>query len=167
MYNTNVNKATAGRLGIFNKKPGFTQHQLNPAAGGLVPQFAGQKQGLTFEQAQDFTNDQWKVKGFTIQANTGSTPVNINISGTAKELIGISLHAITNFANDALAPQAVNLIINNETFIQDMPFTLLDVKYMQNIFYPFKRVLFGNDQIILEIVNPLGVQTVGAAFYYR
>jgi len=142
-------------------------NQLSPTQGNLTPQFPGQKFDLSIDQARQWNNNQWKVKGYTIQlAATATTPVNINISGTAKLLIGISFHAITQFNNDALAPQSINLLINNETLIQDMPFSLLDVKYMNGIYWPFERMLSGNDNIILEMVNPNGAQTIAAAFYY-
>jgi hypothetical protein len=110
-----------------------------------------------------------RVKGFITQLAAGAIqPVNIDLSGTARILLGFVLHARTNFANDAITPRAFSLVINNEAMIQQMPFNLCDIKFIDTQFYQFVRPLSGQDAIQLIYDNTgTGAQVVEAAFYYR
>ena len=142
--------------------------KISPAAG-TFPQYAGQKAGLNFAEVQNFNNVQaWKTKGFTFVLGAGSNvPQNINISGTAWYMLGFAVHAKTNFGDDALTPDGVTLKINNESVIDNQPFDMLDIKYMNKMYFPFERYLSGADSITIAFDNTTKAQqTVEVTFYY-
>lgn len=144
-------------------------NSFTPTPNGINAALPGQKQGWSVAQTQEFINNSVRTRGFITALSAGAIqPVQIQISGTAKLLIGFVLHAKTNFSADNLTPRAVSLVINNETVVQEMPFNLLDIKFIDGQFYEFIRPLSGNDSIELIYDNTgQGAQTVEAAFYYR
>lgn len=137
------------------------QQQQKPGAyvqGQINQQYPGQFAKLSLDQVQQFNRvDAFKAKGFTIPVGAGTiTTVDLSISGLAWFLKGIQAHAITNFANDALMPTSITLIINEEKVLIDLPWTCVDIKYMTDWFFPYERYLSGNDQVLLEINNTAG-----------
>lgn len=149
-----------------NFKPGMA---ISPANNNVFPQYEGERAGLSFEEVQYFNRvEAWKVRGYTLPLSAGVVnEFQIDISGMAWKLFGISFHSITFFDNDPAMPQSVSLIVNEERVIQTQPWTLFEVKYMNYPFYPFERYLSGSDNIILSINNPGAAQNVACSFYYR
>jgi hypothetical protein len=138
-------------------------------AGKMVPGYPGQKLGLSMEQVQAFIQGSRKVKGFIINLAAGvPNPVNIDISGNAKLLLGFVLFPRTQFADPTLQPRAISLMINDEQAINTMPFSLINKQNStDNDYFEFIRPVAGNDSITLTIDNTgAGVQTIDAAFYY-
>ncbi len=140
-----------------------------PQSNGLFNQFPGQKAGLTPEQNQQFNRDDaWKLHGYTIQLATNTvTKTPINISGDGWMMFGISFKCIQAATNDATMPTSIDLLINQELVLEEVPWALLDVKYMTNMFFPFVRMLSGSDNISLNILNGSTQNTVGVAFWYK
>lgn len=149
-----------------NLKPGMA---ISPMNNNTFPQYPGERANKSFEEVQYFNRvEAWKVRGYTLPLTAGVVnEFQIDISGLAWKLFGISFHAITNWDDDAAMPQSVSLIVNEERVIQTQPWTLFEVKYMNYPFYPFERFLAGSDQILLSINNPGLAQNVAASFYYR
>jgi hypothetical protein len=168
------NNLLAPRL-VVNARPQMNAGVLPQGANAFNPTvmnnapMPGAKQGWTPLETQNFINNSVRVAGFINALAAGSiTPVQIDLSGTAKLLLGFCLHSKTNFNADNLTPRAVQLTINNEAMIQNAPFNLLDIKYIDGQFYEFVRPLSGNDSIELIYDNTgQGAQTVEALFYFR
>jgi hypothetical protein len=153
---------------IVTKNAPILQNKIIPGAGAF-PQYPGQKAGLNVADVQNFNNVQaWKVKGFTFNLGAGSnTAQNIQISGTAWYLLGLSVHAKTFWNDDTATPNGVTLKINNENVIEEMPFDMLDIKYMNKMFFPFERYLNGADSVTINFDNSQGQQqVVECSFYY-
>lgn len=173
-----ANKASYGQPG--QSRPGFpmvlpgdsTSVMLPnkmPITSGLVPQYAGQRAGLTLEQVQNYNlNEADKTIGYTLSlaANQVNT-FRIEVSGLAWLMTGVSFHAISQFANDAAMPESAVLMVNNEQVMREHPWTLIDVKYMTHIKYPIVRFLSGQDVIILSIKNGSTAQTVAFSLWYK
>jgi hypothetical protein len=139
-----------------------------PTAFAPIPGFPGQKVGMTYDDVQEWNNNAKKTRGFRF--SLGATAIqtfNIPIAGTAKWLLGVALHAVTNFDDDTLVPNSASIMLNNELIIQDHPFSSLDIKYIDDEYYSFVRPLSGQDAINLIIDNTNGAnQDISATFYY-
>lgn len=153
---------------MFNRKPLIKQAPPISPAANSTPQYPGQKAGLTFNQQREYnTIEGLKSRGDTITLGASATvDVNVQISGAGYFMLGLALNPITNFDDDSAAPVSVSLKINNELVINNAPFIQLTTKYLNEMLYPYRRYLSGNDDVILTINNSGVSNTIGYLFYY-
>jgi len=141
---------------------------MSPTPGVQTPGYPGQKVGLSLEDSRAVNNSQIKTRGYVLDIAAGAVQeYPINISGFAREIVGLAVHAITFFDDDASAPSDVSLLINEEKCIDEHPFSMLDIKYIDGEYYKIPRLVAGNDNIELRVNNPGVQQSFGVVFYYR
>lgn len=132
-----------------------------------TPQFPGQKLGMNFKQVREFNHEQIRIKGYKHSLGTTSNEFSINISGSAKIMLGVALlstkeNAIT---FDTL-PESVNLVINNEEIITDVHSGFLMSQYMDDEYYSIKRPLSGQDDIKIIYNGVNEAQEIYLVIYY-
>ena len=119
-----------------------------------------------FDQFRDFTNKQKRVKGFFYTSVVGTTEVRIDLSGTARLLLGM-LFIKNGGLLDAVDPQVqFSLIINNEVVLQDVCVDSLSLMRLgQTEFFEYLRILSGTDSIKIQFTD---VQALNyrVQFYY-
>ena len=143
----------------------------NITEGLNAPQFPGQQvKGLTIEQIRTLVKKQNRIKGYVFSVATGTNSYDLQLSGTARILLGIAL--IPRAVGAPVATQGFQEIasfsfkVNNEIIIDS-----LDPNFVGNFFnteeyYYLPRPLSGTDQITITFTNPGATENCSLAIYY-
>jgi len=139
-----------------------------------APQFPGQQvKGMSIDQIRTLIKKQRRIKGYSYTVPSGQSTQNIQLSGTARILLGIAL--LPNFkAGVNTNPYTVGfqnitevtLKINNEIVIENLHPNFLSNFLNDDEYNYLPRPLSGTDQIILVFNNPNLTENVSVAFYY-
>lgn len=148
-----------------------------------APQFPGQQvKNLSDDQIRKLIKEQRRIKGFQFAIEPGTQDFNVQLSGTARILLGLALlpQAYINTV-DPTAPDSnpfpyisgfrwvknVSLKINNETVIENLSLDFLGNFINNNEYVAIPRPLSGTDQIILTFQNDsVNTELANVAFYY-
>lgn len=145
-----------------NKKPTHAQ----PYGDGIsAPQFPGQQiKNLSIEDVRTLIKKQRRTKGFIFSVATGSTTFNLQLSGTARIMLGIAFLGTggANFANIT----SCQFKVNNEIIIEATSPNFFTSLLTQNEYYDIPRPLSGTDEIILSFTNPGAVEVLNCVIYY-
>lgn len=146
--------------------------KLQDITEGLnAPQFPGQQvKGLTIEQIRTLIKKQQRIKGYAFSVTTGSTNFNLQLSGTARILLGLALVprdpgtpiSTTGFQRIA----TVTFKVNNEIVIESLDPNFLSPMFNTDEFYYLPRPLSGTDQITIEFTNPGNTELANLVIYY-
>jgi|688.fasta_scaffold23022_8 hypothetical protein len=139
-----------------------------------APQFPGQQvKGMSIDQIRTLIKKQRRIKGYSFTIPSGQSTQNIQLSGTARILLGIAM--LPNFkAGVNTNPYTVGfqnitevtLKINNEIVIENLHPNFLSNFLNDDEYNYLPRPLSGTDQIILIFNNPNLTENVSVAFYY-
>ena len=154
----------------------FKKGNLSPDLGLNAPQFPGQQvKGLGIDQIRTLIKKQIRMKGFSFNVVTGSSTQNIQLSGTARILMGIVFlprtapvpplpggAPLTGFSQIA----SISFKVNNEIIIENADPNFLSTQFMNDEYYYIPRPLSGTDEITLQFTNPLLAETCNVLFYY-
>ena len=149
----------------------FKKGNLNPDTLGInAPQFPGQQvKGLSIDQVRTLIKKQIRMKGFSFNVATGSSTQNIQLSGTARILMGLVFVPrtlagvpVTGFSNIG----SVSFKVNNEIIIENADPNFLTTLLMNDEYYYIPRPLSGTDEITLQFTNPLLAEVCNVLFYY-
>jgi len=149
----------------------FKKGNLNPDLGLNAPQFPGQQvKGLSIDQVRTLIKKQIRMKGFSFNVVTGQSTQNIQLSGTARILMGLVFiprtalggAPVTGFSNIG----SVSFKVNNEIIIENADPNFLTTLLMNDEYYYLPRPLSGTDEITLQFTNPLGAEVCNVLFYY-
>jgi hypothetical protein len=149
----------------------FKKGNLNPDALGInAPQFPGQQvKGLSIDQVRTLIKKQIRMKGFSFNVATGSSTQNIQLSGTARILMGLVFVPrtvggvpVTGFSNIG----SISFKVNNEIIIENADPNFLTTLLMNDEYYYIPRPLSGTDEITLQFTNPLLAEVCNVLFYY-
>ena len=148
----------------------FKKGNLSPDLGLNAPQFPGQQvKGLSIDQVRTLIKKQIRMKGFSFNVVTGNTTQNIQLSGTARILMGIVFVPrtatgvpVTGFSNIG----SVSFKVNNEIIIENADPNFLTTLLMNDEYYYLPRPLSGTDEITLQFTNPLVAEVCNVLFYY-
>jgi hypothetical protein len=142
--------------------------------GIQAPQFPGQQvKGMSIDQIRTLIKKQRRIKGYSFTIPSGQSTQNIQLSGTARILLGIAM--LPNFkAGVNTNPYTVGfqnitevtLKINNEIVIENLHPNFLSNFLNDDEYNYLPRPLSGTDQIILVFNNPNLTENVSIAFYY-
>lgn len=117
-----------------------------------APQFPGQQLGnKTIEQIRGIIKRQKRLKGYSFSVPTGGSSFNLDLSGTARILLGIAL-----ITKDAQAFQEINTLqfqVNNEIVIDQVNPNFLTLYFNNNEYYYIPRPLSGTDELTLKFQN--------------
>ena len=136
-----------------------------------APQFPGQQvKGMSIEQIRTLVKKQNRIKGYNFTAATGTNSFNLQLSGTARILLGLSL--IPRLAGTDVATQgfqditAVTFKVNNEIIIENLDPNFLGNFFNTDEYYYIPRPLSGTDEITISFTNPNAAEVVSLAIYY-
>jgi len=135
-----------------------------------APQFPGTQTGLTMDQVRDLTKRQRRVKGYTFNVSNGQTQQNLQLSGTARILLGIQLIPVEAGADTYIRGfqdiTQVSFKVNNEIIIESLHPNFLTNYSNDEEFCPIPRALSGTDEITISFTNPGATETCAIAVYY-
>lgn len=139
-----------------------------------APQFPGQQvKGMSIDQIRTLIKKQRRIKGYSFTIPSGQSTQNIQLSGTARILLGIAM--LPNFKTGVNTNPytvgfqnitEVTLKINNEIVIENLHPNFLSNFLNDDEYNYLPRPLSGTDQIILVFNNPNLTENVSVAFYY-
>jgi hypothetical protein len=146
--------------------------KFNDVMQGLnAPQFPGQQvKGMTIEQIRTLVKKQNRIKGYNFSVATGTNNYNLQLSGTARILLGLAL--IPRDAGTSIAIQGfqditgVTFKVNNEIIIENLDPNFLGNMFNTEEYYYLPRPLSGTDEITISFTNPGATENVSLAIYY-
>ena len=143
----------------------------NITEGLNAPQFPGQQvKGLTIEQIRTLVKKQNRIKGYVFSVATGTNSYDLQLSGTARILLGIAL--IPRNAGSDIAVQGFQDIasfsfkVNNEIIIDSLDPNFVGNMFNTEEYYYLPRPLSGTDQITITFTNPGATENCSLAIYY-
>lgn len=108
---------------------------------------------------RQWVRDQKKAVGLIVTTAAGNqVRANLNIPQQGKFLLGFGFSGV-------IPNGPVNILVNNEKFIDELHGSFLDVAQITEEFYYYPRPLTGIDKLVLEITDS-GAQQVRFAAYY-
>lgn len=141
-----------------------------------APQFVGQQLGGTsIETIRGLIKKQKRLKGFSHTAPIGTSTLNIDLSGTARILLGIALFGNTRSGGSPLSTtwgsfteiDTIQFTVNNEIVIDQLDPNFLTPQYNNNEYYYLPRPLSGTDQITMNFINAgANAEIVKIVVYY-
>lgn len=124
-----------------------------------VPQFPGNRQGMTKEEAQAFTRNMVRRTGFRFSGGASPKSFNLDIPGDADFLYGIA------FLNDSFG--VCELKINNETVIESTDTGFMQFGLTEQDYFAVNRLLTGTDKVTLVITGDAGYNNEPFVVYYK
>lgn len=122
-----------------------------------APQFPGQQLGnATIEQIRGVIKRQKRLKGFTHTATLGVSELNLDLSGTARILLGIAFFRVQGGTTGNAPFTEINscqFTVNNEIVIDQVNPNFLAGYFNTNEYYYIPRPLSGTDQLTLKFQN--------------
>jgi len=117
---------------------------------------------MRIDTMRDSYRNGLRCKGFVISAVTGSSFTTIDLSGMAKHFIGFGFYfppvTTGGAAQVPIAGLTTQLVINNDVVCDSTAIQLLTINPANHdrSFYPFERMLNGQDTIVFNFVNTTG-----------
>lgn len=140
-----------------------------------APQFPGQQLGkMSIEQVRSVIKRQKRIKGYTFNVPTGGGSFNLDLSGTARILLGIAMYGIVDSEVGARPSccipftqiSTVQFKVNNEIVVDTLNPNFLSFGFNTNEYYYLPRPLSGRDELTLSFLNPGLTETVNVVLYY-
>ena len=137
-----------------------------------APQFPGMQTGKmqTVDQVRDLIKKQRRVKGYNLTIPTGTTSFNLQLSGTARILLGIELGSFITATDSYIRGfQRVTLCsfkVNNEIILESVHPNFITNYGNDNEMMQLPRPLSGTDEITIEFTNPGATEVASLAVYY-
>lgn len=139
-----------------------------------VPQFPGQQLGnKSIEQIRSWIKKQKRLKGYSLTVPVGGGTFNLDLSGTARILLGIALIGKStkddnsNAWNSFINVQTIQFQVNNEIVVDQVDPNFLTPHFNNNEYYYIPRPLSGTDELTLKFTNPgAAAETVKVVLYY-
>lgn len=145
-----------------NNKPKHAQ----PYGDGIsAPQFPGQQiKNLSIDDVRTLIKKQRRTKGYLFSVPTGSSTFNLQLSGTARILLGLAFLGASggNFSQIT----SVQFKVNNEIIIESTNPNFFTSLLTQNEYYDLPRPLSGTDEIILSFQNGGATEQLNCIIYY-
>lgn len=141
-----------------------------------APNFPGQQLGkVSIEQVRSLIKRQKRIKGYNFQVDTGTTSFNLDLSGTARILLGIAMYGqvqseLAEKKATCCIPfteiETVQFKVNNEIVVDTLNPNFLSFGFNTNEYYYLPRPLSGTDELTLTFTNPGLVENVFVVLYY-
>jgi len=142
-----------------------------------APNFPGQQLGkISIEQVRSLIKRQKRIKGYNFQVDTGTTSFNLDLSGTARILLGIAMYGVvydpeTPFKSGSCCTpftqiETVQFKVNNEIVVDTLNPNFLSFGFNTNEYYYLPRPLSGTDELTLTFTNSGLVENVFVVLYY-
>lgn len=144
---------------------------MNPL-GLNAPQFPGMQTGKmkSVDEVRDLIKKQRRVKGFTFSVPNGQSQQNLQISGTARILLGIQLLPVAP-GTDTFIQGFQNITnfsfkVNNEIILESLNPTFATNYANDGEFLAIPRPLSGTDEITISFTNSGVTEVCAIAIYY-
>jgi hypothetical protein len=137
-----------------------------------APQFPGMQTGKmkSVDEVRDLIKKQRRVKGFQFSVPNGQSQQNLQISGTARILLGIQLLPVNpgtdTFIQGFQRISNISFKVNNEIIIESLNPTFVTNYSNDEEFMPIPRPLSGTDQITISFTNSGATEVCAIAIYY-
>ena len=137
-----------------------------------APQFPGLQTGKmkSVDEVRDLIKKQRRVKGFQFSVPNGQSQQNLQISGTARILLGIQLLPVNpgtdTFIQGFQRISNISFKVNNEIIIESLNPTFVTNYSNDEEFMPIPRPLSGTDQITINFTNSGATEVCAIAIYY-
>lgn len=137
-----------------------------------APQFPGMQTGKmkSVDEVRDLIKKQRRVKGFSFSVPTGTTSYNIQLSGTARIMLGLELGAFAagtdSYVRGFQRITQCNFKVNNEIIIDQLHPNFVTNYGNDSEMLQLPRPLSGTDEITIEFTNPGAVEVASLAIYY-
>jgi hypothetical protein len=137
-----------------------------------APQFPGMQTGKmkSVDEVRDLIKKQRRVKGFQFSVPNGQSQQNLQISGTARILLGIQLLPVNagtdTFIQGFQRISNISFKVNNEIIIESLNPTFVTNYSNDEEFMPIPRPLSGTDQITINFTNSGATEICAIAIYY-
>jgi hypothetical protein len=137
-----------------------------------APQFPGMQTGKmkSVDEVRDLIKKQRRVKGFQFSVPNGQSQQNLQISGTARILLGIQLLPVNpgtdTFIQGFQRISNISFKVNNEIIIESLNPTFVTNYSNDEEFMPIPRPLSGTDQITISFTNSGATEICAIAIYY-
>lgn len=137
-----------------------------------APQFPGLQTGKmkSVDEVRDLIKKQRRVKGYNLTIPTGTTSFNLQLSGTARILLGIELGAFATGTDSYIRGfQRVTLCsfkVNNEIILESVHPNFITNYGNDSEMMQLPRPLSGTDEITIEFTNPGATEVASLAIYY-
>jgi len=141
-----------------------------------APNFPGQQLGgASIENVRALIKRQKRLKGFSFTAPVGSSSFNIDLSGTARILLGMAMYGTGVSPEVAQATCCIPFTqittlqfkVNQEIVIDQLDPNFLSFNFNNNEYYYIPRPLSGTDEITLTFTNTGTVaETCRIVIYY-
>lgn len=137
-----------------------------------APQFPGMQTGKmkSVDEVRDLIKKQRRVKGFTFSVPNGQSQQNLQISGTARILLGIQLLPVApgtdTYIQGFQTISNVSFKVNNEIIIESLHPNFVTNYSNDEEFMPIPRPLSGTDEITISFTNSGATEICAIAIYY-
>jgi hypothetical protein len=137
-----------------------------------APQFPGMQTGKlkSVDEVRDLIKKQRRVKGFTFSVPNGQSQQNLQISGTARILLGIQLLPVApgtdTYIQGFQTISNVSFKVNNEIIIESLHPNFVTNYSNDEEFMPIPRPLSGTDEITISFTNSGATEVCAIAIYY-
>jgi hypothetical protein len=137
-----------------------------------APQFPGLQTGKmkSVDQVRDLIKKQRRVKGYTFSIPNGQSQQNLQLSGTARILLGIQLIPInpgnSTYIEGFQAISQISFKVNNEIIIESLHPNFVTNYANDDEFMAIPRPLSGTDEITINFTNSGLTETCAIAIYY-
>lgn len=139
-----------------------------------TPQFPGQQiSGKSIEEIRSIIKRQKRLRGYQFICPVGSSEFNLNLSGTARILLGIAFIGISGKPDQAgffggfVMVSQCQFTVNNEIVIDQLDPNFLTQYFNNNEYYYIPRPLSGTDQLTMKFINTgASAETINMVLYY-
>jgi hypothetical protein len=137
-----------------------------------APQFPGMQTGKmkSVDEVRDLIKKQRRVKGFTFSVPNGQSQQNLQISGTARILLGIQLLVVDpgtdTYIQGFQTISNVSFKVNNEIIIESLHPNFITNYSNDEEFMAIPRPLSGTDEITISFTNSGATEVCAIAIYY-
>jgi hypothetical protein len=137
-----------------------------------APQFPGLQTGKmkSVDEVRDLIKKQRRVKGFTFSVPNGQTQQNLQISGTARILLGIQLIPVNpgtdTYIQGFQEISNISFKVNNEIIIESLHPNFVTNYANDGEFMPIPRPLSGTDEVTISFTNSGVTEVCAIAIYY-
>jgi len=144
---------------------------MNPL-GLNAPQFPGMQTGKmkSVDEVRDLIKKQRRVKGYSFNVPNGQSQQNLQISGTARILLGIQLLPVAPgtdvYIQGFQRISNISFKVNNEIILESIHPNFLTNYANDGEFMPIPRPLSGSDEVTISFTNSGVTETCAIAIYY-
>jgi hypothetical protein len=137
-----------------------------------APQFPGMQTGkmTSVDQVRDLIKKQRRVKGYSFNVPNGQSQQNLQISGTARILLGIQLLPVAPGTDTYIQGfqniTNISFKVNNEIILESIHPNFVTNYANDEEFMPIPRPLSGSDEVTISFTNSGLTETCAIAIYY-